>query len=116
MSWTYSGDPSASDLDAVRYLVQDTNVRDQLASDEDINYELSLGGVTTAAVHIAETILTDIVRRGREAKTAEAYKRVIRRLRRRLAAGTSAGVSGEERAAAAFSRDVLSVLSISEND
>lgn len=39
--WTYSGDPSSSDKDEVRFLVGDTDTADQLASDEEINYALA---------------------------------------------------------------------------
>lgn len=38
MSWNYSGDPSSSDLDEVRFHVQDTDESDQLLSDEEIEY------------------------------------------------------------------------------
>lgn len=37
MGWNYSG-PSASDKDAVRFLIGDTDVDDQLLSDEEITY------------------------------------------------------------------------------
>src|SRR5688500_9078920 len=39
--WTYSGDPATSDKDAVRFLVGDTDIGDQLASDEELAYALS---------------------------------------------------------------------------
>lgn len=38
MTWTYSGDPGASALDEVRFLIQDTDQDDQLLSDEEIEY------------------------------------------------------------------------------
>ena len=38
MTWTYSGDPSDSTRDAVRFMVGDTDVNDQLLSDEEIDY------------------------------------------------------------------------------
>ena len=38
MSWSYSNDPSDSDLDEVRFLVGDTDSDDQLLSDEAIEY------------------------------------------------------------------------------
>lgn len=41
MTWIYSGDPSSSDKDEVRYLVGDTDVNDQLVSDEEIDYALA---------------------------------------------------------------------------
>lgn len=38
MTWSYSGDPSDSDLDAVRFYVQDTDANDQLITDEEIEF------------------------------------------------------------------------------
>ena len=38
MSWTYSGDPSDSTLDEVRFLIGDTNSTDQQLSNEEILY------------------------------------------------------------------------------
>lgn len=38
MTWTYSGNPGASALDEVRFLIQDTNQDDQLLSNEEIEY------------------------------------------------------------------------------
>ena len=37
-TWTYSGDPSASSLDAVRFLIGDTDPTDRQLSDEEILY------------------------------------------------------------------------------
>jgi hypothetical protein len=41
MTWSYSGDPSASNKDEVRYLTGDTDTTDQLVTDEEINYAIS---------------------------------------------------------------------------
>lgn len=41
MAWTYSGDPSTSDRDAVRFYVQDTDPDFQLISDEEIDFLLT---------------------------------------------------------------------------
>ena len=41
MSWSYSDDPSASDLDAVRFHIQDTDPDDPLLSDEEIEFLIS---------------------------------------------------------------------------
>ena len=41
MTWSYSGDPAASDLDAVRYIIGDTSEDMSLLTDEEIKYELS---------------------------------------------------------------------------
>lgn len=38
MTWTYSSDPQASQLDAVRYLTGDVDTERQLITDEEINY------------------------------------------------------------------------------
>lgn len=38
MSWSYSGDPSTSDLDEVRFYIQDTQTADQLLSNEEVNF------------------------------------------------------------------------------
>lgn len=41
MTWTYSGDPSSSDRDEVRFLVGDTDTSDQLVTDEEIAYAVT---------------------------------------------------------------------------
>lgn len=57
MTWTYSGDPSDSDKDAVRFLVGDTDTTDQLISDEEIAYLLVVhNGPGMAAVGAARAI------------------------------------------------------------
>lgn len=40
MSWSYSGNPSDSALDEVRFLVGDTDAGDQLLQDQEIEYLL----------------------------------------------------------------------------
>ena len=57
MSWTYSGDPSQSTLDEVRFLIGDTCPCDQLLQDEEIKYLIaSEVDIVSAAVKGAETI------------------------------------------------------------
>jgi hypothetical protein len=54
MTWTYSGDPASSALDAIRFLVGDTDTTDQLLSDEEIawiNYEQSGSSVSTTDLY-----------------------------------------------------------------
>lgn len=41
MSWTYSGDPSASSLDEVRFLIGDTDTTDQLLQDAEVTYAIT---------------------------------------------------------------------------
>lgn len=55
--FTYSGDPSASDLDAVRFLISDTDSNDAELQDEEIYYLLSTWVNTyDAAVAACEVI------------------------------------------------------------
>jgi hypothetical protein len=44
MAWTYSGDPSLSDLDMTRWHVGDTDNTDQLVQDEEIQAALDRYG------------------------------------------------------------------------
>ena len=54
MAWTWSGDPSLSDQDMVRWLVGDTDETDQLAEDEVIAAALArYGSVDRAAAKVA---------------------------------------------------------------
>lgn len=63
-NFTYSGDPSASDKDAVRYLVGDTDEDDPLQSDEEIQYLLEIeGGVYRAAIGSCKAIAALLSRR-----------------------------------------------------
>lgn len=56
MSFTYSGNPGASDLDQVRYLIQDTTSPGQ-QSDEEISWLLSEeGSPRAAAVEACRTL------------------------------------------------------------
>ena len=41
MTWTYSGDPSSTSRDEVRFLVGDTDTSDQQVTDEEIAWALS---------------------------------------------------------------------------
>lgn len=41
MSWSYSGDPSNSTRDAVRFLIGDTDTNDQQLSNEELDYLLT---------------------------------------------------------------------------
>lgn len=39
-TWTYSGDPATSELDAVRFQIQDTDLSRKLLTDEELNFLL----------------------------------------------------------------------------
>ena len=59
MAWTYSGDPTASDRDAVRFEIGDTNTNDQQLTDAEIDYALAQrGSVIQAAIYCAERLIS----------------------------------------------------------
>jgi hypothetical protein len=71
MTWTYSGNPSASALDEIRFLIQDTNEDDQLLSDEELLYLLdSYEDPYSAAVAAVVSLI------GKAARSLEESKKV----------------------------------------
>lgn len=61
--WTYSGDPANSSLDLVRFLIGDTNPKDQLLWDGEINYLISkYNKPLNAAIQACETIVAKFSR------------------------------------------------------
>jgi hypothetical protein len=58
MSFTYTGDPSVSNRDKVRFLIGDTDANDYHINDEEINYLLTVwsNSVFDAAIACAELI------------------------------------------------------------
>ena len=57
MSWNYSGNPSASNLDSVRFLCGDTDIRDQQLQDAEINFLLSnYGNIYKCAAYACKDI------------------------------------------------------------
>ena len=71
MAWTYSGNPGASNLDLVRFLIQDTNSADQLLSNEEINY---LIGVYTDPYLAAISCVIALI--GKASRVVEESKKV----------------------------------------
>lgn len=57
--WFYSGDPSQSAKDQVRFLIGDTNIKDQLLTDAEINWALSQYNFVAyrAAIRCCESII-----------------------------------------------------------
>lgn len=94
MSWSYQGDPSASDLDAVRYLTGETDETSQTTQDEEINWQLTQeGGVYAAAAAVADALAGRFaskvdVRFGpsgvSNSQKATNYKKLATDLRRRI--------------------------------
>ena len=63
MTWTYAGDPSASTLAALRFLIGDTITGDQQLSDEEINYiSTSFSDKNLAAAELCEAIAAKYAR------------------------------------------------------
>mgnify|MGYP003118570883 CR=1 FL=1 len=74
MTWTYSGDPDSTALDAIRFLIGDTDTNDQLLSNEEIswvNSEASGSSTATTALYDAamRCCLTIASKLAREADT-----------------------------------------------
>ena len=68
MSFTYSGDPSKSQLDECRFLLGDTNEKSPIMQDEEINYIIAQYGkdITLLRYHLflqAATIFARAIRR-----------------------------------------------------
>lgn len=96
-NFTYSGDPSASDRDQVRFLVGDTNPKDPQLLDAEVDWLVSTEGITheaaiAACSHIAARYSreVDAVDEGPDTKTgrkrevlAKHYRDLADDLRRR---------------------------------
>lgn len=112
-NFTYSGDPSDSDRDAVRFLIRDTDEANAKVSDEEIDWLLTQGGdVYWAAISAADHIATSFSNQARtktvgalsityEASASE-YRLLARDLRlRRIRMGGfipySGGISIEDK-------------------
>lgn len=70
MTWSYSGNPGASDLDHIRFLIQDTDTTDQLFSNEELTYLFnSYGDAYSAAIAAVTTLIAKGSRVQEESKT-----------------------------------------------
>jgi hypothetical protein len=64
MTWSYNSNPLTSNLDAVRFLVGDTDITDTQLQDEEITYLLTVeGGVRFAAYKAAKAIASKYARK-----------------------------------------------------
>jgi hypothetical protein len=69
MTWTYSGDPGASTLDEVRFLIQDTDTNDQLLQNEELNYLIdSYGDPYSSAIAAVVALIGSAARSQEESK------------------------------------------------
>jgi len=63
MAWSYSGDPSDSSKDAIRFIVGDTDTDDPLVSNEEIAYLITLhGSLNRSASETARAIAAKFAR------------------------------------------------------
>jgi hypothetical protein len=92
VTWSYSGNPAASDLDAVRFYVGDTNSARELLQDEEINFTLTEHSVVRMAAAVcADAIAAKFAREADQkvgdiskalSQVSEAFERLASRLRR----------------------------------
>lgn len=108
MTASYSGDPSVSSRDAVRFLIRDTNTADAWVQDEEIDWLLTENGnnVYTSAIRAAEAIAGSYITtsgssgdvksktvgslsisRTANSDIAKEYRTIISDLKRRMALG-----------------------------
>lgn len=57
MAWTYSGNPSTSELDEVRFYSNDVNIKEPFLQDEEILFLVQLRGNTRGAARDAMTMI-----------------------------------------------------------
>lgn len=62
MTFSYSGNPASSDLDAVRFFIGDTDSTEWLLSNEEINFLIDTYGVKSATVHSCIAIASKYAR------------------------------------------------------
>jgi len=96
MTWTYSGDPGKSAKDLVRFLIQDTDAKDQQLQDGEITYILSVynNKPANAAIRLCEVLIAKYTRMADEgvgqvriqfSQKSKAYRTLLTDLKIRLA-------------------------------
>src|SRR5438067_943339 len=117
MGWSYSGDPSSSTRDAVRFEIPDTDQSAQLLQDKEIDYALTQeSGVLAAAAHCCETLARRFAAKAdtvvgslqyKWSAAAENYAERAKDLRARAGAGApwAGGVSQADKDARASDTD-----------
>lgn len=94
--WTYSGDPSSSTKDAVRFTIGDTDCRDQILTDKEIEYLLKLycSNVLQTSIRAAEMAMAKYTRMVDESvgsvrisysQKSKSFQTLITQLRQRIA-------------------------------
>jgi len=100
MTWTYSGDPSQSALDTVRFLIGDTDSTEMLLQNEEILYVLTTVNnvANKAAIKCCDAILAKFAKDldyqiGPEAVRTQNRRASYEALRKQLAAAASGPTS-----------------------
>lgn len=105
MTWTYSGNPSESAKDAVRFLIGDTDQQNQVLQDGEITWVLSLYNQSplNAALRCCEAAIAKFTRLVDESvgsvrmsfsQRARSYETLLNTLRNRLAMEDSVPYAG----------------------
>lgn len=69
MTWSYSGNPGASTRDTIRFLIQDTDTSDQLLSNEELDYLITVwSDAYGAALAAVSTLIAKASRSLEESK------------------------------------------------
>jgi len=95
MTWSYSGDPATSPIDAIRLEIGDTVEEEQLLSDEEINYLYQESGkrVFAAAARACDILASKFAReadvsvggmRVQWRDQAEAYAALAQKIRQKI--------------------------------
>jgi hypothetical protein len=63
LSWTYSGDPSDSDVDQVRFTLQDTDTGFQLLQDEEIQWLIDFWKLRVDDLTFVASVAAEVVSR-----------------------------------------------------
>ena len=85
--WHYSGDPSTSNRDNVRFRVGDTDITDGLVSDEEIDFALTeSSSVYAAAAFVCDHIAARFSREADKSVSASVGQSVTHHLSQRAAA------------------------------
>ncbi len=97
-TYTYSGDPTASNNDAVRFELGDTDVSHGLVSDEEIAYVLGLEAshILRTCARLAEALAAKYARKGsiqtgpssyRKSQVADHFRTLAKQFRYRIGTG-----------------------------
>lgn len=116
-TWTYSGDPSSSDRDAVRFEIGDTISDDPLLYDKEIEYAIAAeNGTLSAAARCCEVVAAKFSRLAdrslgpmsiKHSQKAEQYRQLAKDLRSK--AVTEAGSDGAPSAGGIYIADRLAM-------